>query len=116
MNHEERANHLQDSESSIVLISNQSQLCVHPIDSSVGDVDAVQEGKEEQQTEDGNNADVDLPDQRRLVEVLVYLPGGGLFIVELGEMPVSRGSQGTRSWWRVTRERQSLVAKRSAEG
>lgn len=85
MRHE---NHLQDGESSIVLIGNQSQLRVHSIDSSVGYVDTVQEGKEEQQTKNGNDTNVDLPDQRRLVDVWVYLLGGGLSIAELGGMPV----------------------------
>jgi len=93
-----RAHDSQDGEGGIVLISNQSQVRVHTIDSSVGDVDAVQESKDEQQTEDGNNADVDLPDQYRLVDVWVYILGSDLSIDELCEVPISGGTQGVRSW------------------
>ena len=64
-----RVNHSQNGESGVELISNQSQLRVHPINSSVGYVYAVQESEEQQQTEDGNDADVNLPDQRRLFDV-----------------------------------------------
>ena len=89
VDHTKCANHLQDGESSIILISNQSQLLVHPVDRSVGYVDAVQESEEEQQTEGGNDADVDFPDQRRFVDVWVCLLDAELFIAELGEMPIS---------------------------
>jgi len=89
VDHTKRANHLQDGESSIVLIGNQSKLLVHPVDRSVGYVDAVQESEEEQQTEDGNDVDVNLPDQRRLVDAWVYLLNGDLSIAELGAMSIS---------------------------
>ena len=93
-----RVHRLQNGESSIVLVADQLELFTHSIDSSVGYVDPIQESKEEQQTKDGNDPDVDLPDQRRLVDIWEHLLGGGLSIVsEMGELLVSRGSWGTQS-------------------
>jgi len=95
-----RVDHSQNGESSVVLIGDQSEFLAHSINGSIGDVDTVQESEEEQQAEDGNDPDINLLDQRRLVDVWIRLPGDDLSTSELGELPIGRGSWGTRSWWR----------------
>lgn len=57
-------NHLQNRESAIVLVANQFKLATHSIDGSIGYVEPIQESKKKQQAEDGNNPEINLPDQR----------------------------------------------------
>ena len=94
--------HLQNGKSSVVLVANQLEVVVHSIDGGIGYVDPVQESKDEQQAEEGNDSEINLPDQRRLVDVREYLPGSDFLITsELGELSLSGESQETQSWWYV---------------
>ena len=93
-----RLNHLQHGKSNVVLVTDQPEILTHSVDFSVGYIDPVQESKEEQQTEDGNDPYINLPYQRRFVDMWVHLLCGESSIAELGEFSVSRGSRGTQSW------------------
>jgi len=94
-----RGYRLQNGEGNVVLVVDQFKLLAHPIDGSVCDVEPVQESKDVQQTEHRNDTEINLPDQRQLVDVWVRLldsdvPTGS----ELGELSVHRENWGTRSW------------------
>jgi len=94
------AYHLQNGESDIVLVVDQFELLAHPIDGSVCDVEPVQESKDVQQTENRNDTEINLPDQRRLLDVWVHPLGGDLLTIsEPGELlvSISRESWGTQS-------------------
>ena len=87
--HQDRS---QNGESNVVLVAGQFELIAHPVDGSIGYVDLVQEREEEQQREDGNDPDIDLPDQRRTTNARVDLLGGEHSIAGLSGLSVSRGS------------------------
>ena len=93
--------HSQDSESDVILVTDQSNILPHPIDFGVGYVDPVQDSKDEQQTEDGDDLEVDPPHQRRLVDVWVHLLRGelsGSFVSEVYDLPISGWIWGPQSW------------------
>ena len=84
---------LQNGESSVILVGDQSEILAHPIDSSVGYVDPVQESEDEQHTEDGDDLDINLSDQRRFVDIWEHPLRGGLSSTpERGGLPVGRES------------------------
>ena len=91
--------HLQDGESNVVLVANQSNVLAHSVDVGVCYVDPVHDSEDEQHGQDGDDLDIDLPHQRRLVDVRVHLLSGGFSIAELGEPLVSGRSRGAQGGW-----------------
>ena len=71
----ERVNRLQNGESDVELVADQSKIFGEPVDGGIANVDPVQECKEVHQTEDGNDPYIDPPHQRRLIDVWVPLLG-----------------------------------------
>ena len=65
----EAFNHLQNGESNVVLVTDQPKVLPHSIDGSIGYVDPIQESKEVNQADDGDDPEINLPDQGRLVDI-----------------------------------------------
>jgi len=89
-----RVSHLQNGESSIVLVTDQSEVLIHPIDRGVGYVDPVQESKDEQQAKGGNDLEINFLDQGRLVDARDDFS----IVSDMNDLLVGRGSRGTQSW------------------
>jgi len=87
---------LQNGESSVVLVTDQPKVLPHSIDGGIGYVDPIQESKDVDNADDKDDPEINLPDQRTLVDAWVHLLVGDIFVV--GEPPVSGGSRGTQSW------------------
>jgi len=62
-------NNSQNGERNVVLVTDQPKIRPHSIDGSVGYVDPVQPSQEVNQADDGKDPEINLPDQRRLVDV-----------------------------------------------
>ena len=63
-----RVSRLQNGESSIVLVAKKFEVLVHSVDGDLGYADPVHESNDKQWAEDGNDSDINLPGQRRLVD------------------------------------------------
>ena len=92
--HEARLmDHLQNGESNVVLVADQSKIVGHPVDGGVCNVDPIQISEEVQRNEDGNNPYIDPPHQRRLVDVRAHdRLGDQVSIADWSELPLSRWS------------------------
>lgn len=62
-NLEQHIRHEEDDERDIVLVAVQAELRGHAVDVGVGDVDAVEEGQEVEDAEEGDDVPVDARDQ-----------------------------------------------------